>query len=60
MYGYVAFFKGKRAEIHAASLYAAKVQALAIFKPSKRDSGLVSVTLAERPDGSVVVHVPTE
>jgi hypothetical protein len=59
-YGYVAFFERQRAEIYAPSLYAAKVRALEHFKPSKKRAHMVSVTLAERADGSDVVHVATE
>ena len=47
MNGYIAFFKGKRLEIRAESLYAAKLKAVETFKPSKKDMGLVSVNLCE-------------
>ena len=55
-FGYIGFFKGKRVEVYAPSLYAAKEKVLAHFKPSKKDSGLVSVMLAE-VDGKEVTHV---
>lgn len=56
--GYVGFFDGKHHDFYAASLYAAKQQAIAFFKPSKKKEHLVTVQLAERADGSEVVHTP--
>lgn len=56
--GYVGFFEGKRHEFYAASLFAAKQQAIAHFKPSKKKEHMVSVVLAEKPDGTEVVHTP--
>jgi hypothetical protein len=58
LYGYIALYNGRRHELYAASLYDAKQAALAHFKPPKKKIHLVSVTLAERPDGSAVVHTP--
>ena len=54
MNGYICFFKGKRIEITAASLYAAKLAAVAAFKAGKA-AHLVSVTLAEVA-GQTVTH----
>jgi hypothetical protein len=55
MNGYLAFFKEKKLEIYAPSLYAAKLKAVAEFKPSKKDSGLVSICLAE-VSGKQITH----
>ncbi len=56
MNGYIAGFKGRKLEIQAESLYAAKVQALEHFKPSKKDAGLLWVELAERDFFPVTHH----
>ncbi|MFK4131985.1 hypothetical protein ACI2KR_06775 [Pseudomonas luteola] len=55
MYGYIAFFNGKRAELYADSLFDAKLKAIAHFKPAKSKQHLVSVMLAEK-DGEPVIH----
>jgi hypothetical protein len=47
MNGYIAFFNSKRIEVYAASLYAAKFEAVRIFKPRKSQEHMVSVVLAE-------------
>ena len=60
LHGYIAMFCGRRLEIRAASLYAAKTEALRQFKPSKAKANLVSVMLAERADGTAVTHNPGE
>lgn len=57
-YGYVGFHKGKRAEFYAATAYEAQQKAEAHFKPKKSERHLVHVTVAERPDGSTIVHTP--
>jgi len=57
--GYVAFFNGKRHELDAESLYAAKTAAVAHFKPTKSKAHLVSVVLAE-VGGQPVTHVATD
>ena len=57
-FGYVAFFNSKREELYAPSLFAAKEKAIALFKPAKSKRHMVSVVLAEKPDGSTVTHVP--
>lgn len=47
MNGYVVFYNGKRHELYAASLYAAKEAAIAHFKVPPRKSHMVSGILAE-------------
>ncbi len=54
--GYVAFFNGKRHELYAASLYEAKQAAVKHFEAPRSKEHTVSVMLAERADGSKVVH----
>lgn len=44
---YIAGLHGKRIEIKAESLFAAKQEALRILKPKKSDLGLVWVQLAD-------------
>jgi len=51
MHNYIAFYCGKRAEIQAISLYAAKVKAITLLKVPLRKQGLLAVMLAD------VVHV---
>lgn len=53
MNGYVAFYKGKRIEVRAATSYEAQQKAAAIFKARK--SYDVTVVLAEK-DGAQVTH----
>lgn len=57
MNGYIAGLNGKTVELYAKTLYDAKMQALAHFKPRKRDLGLVWCMIAEK-DGVPVVHTP--
>ena len=45
---YHVFYNGKKAEIQAENLYAAKVAAISLFKVPKRKQGLVAVVLASR------------
>lgn len=54
---YAAFFKGRKAEIKATSLYEAKMKAIALFKPTKRDMGLLAVVLAAK-NGENVTQFP--
>ena len=55
LYGYVAFWKGKRTEVRAATAYKAQEAAAAFFgKRCKRWD--VTVVLAEYPDGTQAVH----
>lgn len=51
--GYVAFYKGKRTEVYAATSYEAQQKAAAFFKAKK--SYDVTVVLAEK-GGAPVVH----
>lgn len=55
--GYIGFFEGKQQDIYASSLLDAKNKAIAHFKPSKKKAHMVSVVLAEKPDGTQVTHV---
>jgi hypothetical protein len=56
--GYITGYKGKTLEVYAATLWEAKQKAVAHFKPSKKDSGLLWVELAEKA-GTPVIHTPT-
>lgn len=56
MNGYIAFYNGQRVEFHAASLYAAKLAAIAHFKAPKSKAHMVSVVLAEK-DGAPVTRI---
>ncbi len=58
LFGYVAFFNRARTEVRASSLYAAKQKAIEFFKPRKSQAHMVSVVLAETPDGKEVTHTP--
>jgi len=46
---YVAFYKGKRLELEASSLCAAKEAAIKELKIPKRDRGIVAIILADVP-----------
>lgn len=56
LYGYVTFYDRKRHELYAHSLYAAKQAAVAYFKPPKSRQHMVSVVLAELPNGMPTIH----
>jgi hypothetical protein len=56
LYGYVCFYNSKRIELYATSLFEAKTKAIALFKPPKSKQHMISVCLAERPDGSEVLN----
>lgn len=58
--GYVAFFNGKRHELHASSLYEAKQAAVKHFKAPRSKEHMVSVLLAEKPNGEQVTHVAVD
>lgn len=60
LYGYICLFSGRRTEIYASSLYAAKQEAIKEFKAKPKQEHMVSVHLAERPDGSAVVHTAVD
>lgn len=47
MNGYICFYNSKRHELLAPSLYAAKLAAVAFFKPPKSKQHMVTVCLAE-------------
>ena len=53
---YIAFFMGRQIEVKAATSYAAQQEAVKQFKPSKSKAHMVHVHIAERADGSTVVH----
>lgn len=55
MHGYVCMYNGQRKEIMAESLYEAKMQAIAAFKPPKVKQHMVIVMLAEKA-GKPVEH----
>jgi hypothetical protein len=57
-YGYIALYKGKRLEIYSdKGIYPAQVEAAKQFKAKKVWE--VHIVLAERPDGTEVVHTAT-
>lgn len=55
-YGYVGFYKGKRAEVYASSSYEASKKLAVLLKAKKTYE--VSVVLAEK-DGEAVENTPT-
>lgn len=57
MNGYICFFKGKRIEIYADTLYQAKQKAVEQFKAGKNNKHMISVNLAE-VNGEQVTHTP--
>ena len=56
MNGYIAFYKGRKAEVHADTAYEAQQKAAAMFKARK--SYEVTVVLAEK-NGEQVTHTPS-
>lgn len=60
MNGYICFYDKRRVEIHAPSLYAAKLAAIAHFKAPKMRQHEIAVTLAERVTGEAVVHTAVD
>jgi hypothetical protein len=56
MNGYIAFYKGRKAEVHADTAYEAQQKAVALFKARK--SYEVTVVLAEK-NGQQVTHNPS-
>ena len=54
MHTYDAYFDGKRDEVKAPTLYAAKLAAIALFKPRKSKEHMVSVVLKALDDGTEV------
>lgn len=59
MYGYLAYYNGKKTEIYAKTAWEAKLAAIAHFRVRKAQEHMVSVILCERPDGSAVTHATT-
>ena len=57
MNGYIAFYKGRKCEVHAETSYAAQLEAAKMFKAKKRFE--VTVVLSEK-DGQPVVHSGAE
>jgi hypothetical protein len=57
MNGYIAFYRGKKMEVHAETSYKAQQLAAAAFKAKK--SWEVTVMLAEK-DGEQVTHVAVD
>jgi hypothetical protein len=57
MNGYIAFYRGKRAEVYADTSYEAQQKAAIVFKAKK--SYEVTVMLAEK-NGVEVVHTATD
>jgi hypothetical protein len=55
---FVAMYNGKETVVEADDLYKAKQKAIQYFKVRKSQEHRVYVMLAEREDGSEVVHVP--
>lgn len=60
LYGYIALYNGKRHELYASSSGRAFDTAVAYFNPPKSKRHMVSVTLAERPDGTTVTHTAVD
>jgi hypothetical protein len=56
-YGYLAGLHGATLEVYAPTKAAALRAALDFWKPFKKDRAYVWVELAEKPDGTPVVHV---
>jgi len=55
---YKAFYNGKSETIKADSLYAAKVKAIAVFRPAKSKQHMVSVHLMADKDKKTIKHTP--
>jgi hypothetical protein len=53
---YIAHYKGSKAEIQATTSYAAQCEAVKQLKVTKKDFGLLSVTLAVNAAGKEIVH----
>lgn len=54
LHTYDAYFDNRTQEVEAPSLYAAKLAAIALFKPAKSKSHMVSVVLKRKADGTDV------
>ena len=56
--GYVAFYKGKRYEVYGKTLLAARSVVAKAVKAKKEYD--INITVAERQDGSTVIHTATD
>jgi hypothetical protein len=56
MNGYICTYKGKRIEVRSDTIYHAQQEAARVLKVKAKDEYKISVTLAERADGTAVVH----
>ncbi len=59
VYGYLALYNGRKAEVWSDSLYGAKKLAVAYFKVKPKNEHQVSVHLCEK-QGEQVVHVAVD
>jgi hypothetical protein len=57
MNGYLAFYKGKKKEVYAATSYEAQTLAAKLFKVKEKKQHEVTVVLCEK-DGKQVIHKP--
>lgn len=53
---YIAIWNGKRAELRDTTLYAAKLQAISLWRVPKSKQGLLVIALVALADDSEVVH----
>lgn len=60
MNGYVCFYGSKRIEVHAASTYEAQCKTAEQLKVPAKRQYQISVTLAERADGSQGIHTAVD
>lgn len=54
LHTYAAYFDNREDVVKAPSLYAAKLAAIALFKPAKSRQHMVSVVLKQKADGTEV------
>ena len=54
MNGYIAIYNGKKTEVYADSLYAAKQKAITEFRAPKSKQHMISVMLAEKGVEAVI------
>lgn len=59
-YGYLAGYQGQTVEVWAKGQWPATQLARAHFKPPKSKAHLVWVKVAERPDGTTIIHTPVD
>jgi hypothetical protein len=58
--GYVFFYNGKRIELYAPTLLAAKEKAVEYFKPPKSKKHMVHGMIAEDQEGKTIVHTAVD